>query len=84
MARSQGDRERGKGGREKTVERGSSVLVDTLFSQSLLGSRVYHPWKPQMPGTQEEVWEPNGSSQGSQGLCVKHGPEHLLQRLQEG
>lgn len=81
MALSQGDRERGKGGRENTVERGSSVLVDTLFSRSLLGSRVYHPWKSQMPGTQEE---PNGSSQGSQGLCVKHGPEHLLQRLQEG
>lgn len=78
----QGERERWE--REQRVERGSSILADILFSQSLLRSRVYHPWKSQIPGAQEEVWESNGSSQDSQGLCVKHGPEHLLQKSQEG
>lgn len=79
MALSQGDRERGEGGREnKELREALASLVDLLFSQSLLRSQVYHPWKFQMPGALEKVREPNGSSQGSQGLCVKHGPEHLL------
>lgn len=82
MALSQGDREgRGVGGeseREQGVERGSSALVDGYSPLChSLWSRAYRPWTSQVPGAQEAVWEPKEPSQGSQGLCVKHAPEHL-------